>query len=54
MTTVQISLSFDDEHYHVVSFNKNPKCCIKGCNEYGTHGLCTLRMCKKHHDQARD
>jgi len=33
---------------------KTPKCCIKDCDDYGTDGMCTLLMCKKHYDQGRD
>lgn len=38
----------------VIKIKKVPKCCIKGCDKDGTHGLCTLLMCKGHHDKARD
>lgn len=38
----------------VFKIKKMPKCCIKGCNEDGTEGMCTLLMCKKHHRQATD
>lgn len=38
----------------VIKIKKVPKCCIKGCDEDGTEGLCTLLMCKPHYRKAKD
>lgn len=46
---VEIELGDD-----VIEIKKSKLCCIKECNEYATENLCTLGMCKKHHNQMKD
>ena len=50
MTTV-IPVDIGDVVLKIV---KSPKCCIKECDSYGTKGVCGLKMCDKHHNQATD
>jgi hypothetical protein len=45
---------FKDTEYDVISIIKGKLCCIKGCKSFATEHLCSLGMCKTHHNQARD
>lgn len=38
----------------IIQIIKAQRCCIKGCDEYATERLCSLGMCRNHHNQARD
>jgi len=52
--TYIVTLNFNDNEHDIVIFEKTPKCCIKNCDDYGSKGMCSLKMCDKHFNMARD
>ncbi len=46
---IQVELGED-----TIEIKKAKPCCIKGCDKYAEFNLCTLGMCKKHHNEMKD